>query len=106
MIQLEGRCCVIFSFSKANKNVSKWNLQQSLGGQTFTIKKGFKQGIFNFALEYALRKVQVNQESLKLNGTYQLLVYADGVNILGQSVCTIKKNREALVVPNKEIGLK
>ena len=112
MIQLEGRCCVIFSFSKANKNVSKWNLQQSLGGQTFIIKKGFKQGntlsplLFNFALVYALRRVQVIQESLKLNGTYQLLVYADGVNIMGQGVHTIKKNREALEVANKEISLK
>jgi len=62
--------------------------------------------LFNFALEYALRRVQVNQESLKLNGTYQLLVYADGVNILGLSVHTIKKNRKALVVANKEISLK
>jgi len=34
-IHLQGRYCVIFSFSKANKNASKCNLQQSLGGQTF-----------------------------------------------------------------------
>jgi hypothetical protein len=33
------------------------------------------------------------------------LVYADGVNILGGSICTIKKNTEALVVASKEIGL-
>jgi len=42
---------------------------------------------------------------LKLNGTHQLLVYADGVNILGGSVYTIKRNREAIVVASKETGL-
>jgi hypothetical protein len=47
----------------------------------------------------------VNQEGLKLNGTHQLLVYADDVNILGGSVHSIKKSTEALVVARKEIGL-
>jgi hypothetical protein len=61
--------------------------------------------LFNFALEYAIKRVQANQEGLKLNGTHQLLVYADNVNILGGSVHDIKKNREALVAANKEIGL-
>jgi hypothetical protein len=61
--------------------------------------------IFNFALEYAIRGVQVNQEGLKLNGTHQLLAYADDVNILGGSVHTVKKNAEAVVVATKEIGL-
>jgi len=42
---------------------------------------------------------------LKLNGTHQLLDYADGVNILGGKVLTIKKNTEALVVASREIGL-
>jgi hypothetical protein len=36
--------------------------------------------LFNFALEYAFRKVQVG---LKLNRTHLLLVYADDVNLLG-----------------------
>jgi hypothetical protein len=42
---------------------------------------------------------------LKLNGTPQLLVYADDVNVLGGRVHTIKKNAEALVVASKENGL-
>jgi hypothetical protein len=49
---------------------------------------------FNFALEYAIRRVQVNQNGLKLNGTHQLLVYADDDNVWGGSVRTLKKNIE------------
>jgi len=61
--------------------------------------------LFNFALEYAIRRVQVNQDGLKLNGTHQLLAYADDVNVLGGSVDTVKKNAEALLAATKEIGL-
>ena len=61
--------------------------------------------LFNFALEHAVRRVQVNPESLKLNSTHHLFVYADEVTILGESVHTIKKNIEVLVVAGKEIGL-
>jgi hypothetical protein len=42
---------------------------------------------------------------LKLNGTRQLLVYADDVNILGGGVHTVKENAEASVMASKEIGL-
>jgi hypothetical protein len=63
--------------------------------------------LFSFAWEYTIRRVQVNQDGLKLNGTHQLLFYADDVNILGGSVHTtrIKENAEALVVASKKIGL-
>ena len=62
---------------------------------------GLKQGdglfplLFNFALEYAIRRVQVNQDGLILNGTHQLLAYTDDVNILGGSIRAVKENVEA-----------
>jgi len=75
----------------------------------FHIRNGLKEGdalsplLFNFALEYAIKRVQVNQDGLKLNGTHQLLVYVDDVNILGGSVHTVKEKAEALIVARKEI---
>jgi len=58
----------------------------------------------NLALEYAIRRVQVNQDGLKLNDTHQLLVNADDVNILRGSVYTIKENGEALEMASEETG--
>ena len=42
---------------------------------------------------------------MKLNGTHQLLAYADDVNVLGGSAHTVNEKAEALVVATKEIGL-
>jgi hypothetical protein len=61
--------------------------------------------LYKFALEYATRRSQVNQDVLKLNGTHQLLVYVDDVNKLSRSVHTIQKNTKTLVGDCKEIGL-
>jgi hypothetical protein len=77
----------------------------------FPIKNGLKKEdallpfLFNFALDYGIKRVQVNQDGLKLNGTRQLPVYVDYVNILGEGVDNVKKNTAALVVTSKETGL-
>jgi hypothetical protein len=78
---------------------------------SFPTQNGLKQRdalsplFFNFALEYVIRKVQENQVGLKLNGTQQLLAYADNVNLLGDNIDTIKKNTETLIDAGKEVGL-
>ena len=69
----------------------------------FPIRNGLKQGdglsplLFNFYLQYAIKSVQVKQDGLKLNGTHQLLVCADDINILGGSVHAVKKNAQLIV---------
>jgi hypothetical protein len=61
--------------------------------------------LFNFALEYARRRVQENQEGLILNGTHKLLAYDDDINILGKNIDTVQKNTKALLDAKKEVGL-
>jgi hypothetical protein len=75
----------------------------------FHIQNGLKHGdalsplLFNFASEYAIRRVQENQKGLKLNGTHQLLAYADDVNIVGGN--RYHKKTEALLEAGKKVGL-
>jgi hypothetical protein len=61
--------------------------------------------LFYFSFEYAIRRVQENQEGLKLNRTHQLLAYADDVNTVRENVDTIQKNTKALLYSIEEVGL-
>ena len=79
--------------------------------EMFPVKNGLNQGdalsllLFNFALEYTIRRFQVSQDCFKLNGTHQLLVYTHDVIKFGGSIPTVKKNTEALIVTVKKTGL-
>jgi hypothetical protein len=42
---------------------------------------------------------------LKLNGTHQLLVNADYINLLGENIDTTKENTEILIDASKEVAL-
>jgi hypothetical protein len=69
---------------------------------SFPVQNDLKEGdvlsplLLNVALkyEYVIRNVQENQVRLKLNGTHQLLTYADNVNLLGDNIATINKNTD------------
>jgi phosphorylcholine metabolism protein LicD len=86
-----------------NETYSKAIISKHLS-DSFPIQNGLKQGdasspvLFNFALEYAIRKVQENLMGLKLRGTHQLLAYADDTSVMGDNIDAIKKNLETLMM--------
>ena len=47
--------------------------------------------LFNFALEYAIKKVQETRLGQDMNGIHQILAYADEVNLIGDDIRAIKE---------------
>jgi hypothetical protein len=93
-----------------NETYSKVRIGKHLS-DSFPVQNDLKQGnalsslLFNFALEYAIRKVQENHVVLKLSGTHLRLAYGDDVNLLGDNIDIINKNTEYLIDASKEVGL-
>ena len=83
-----------------NATYSRVQLGNKYLSEVFPIRNGLKQTdalsplFFNSSLVYSIRRVQVNKDDLKLNGSRQLLVYADDVDILGGNVHSINKMQE------------
>jgi len=83
-----------------NATYSRVRLGNKYLSEVFPVRNGLKQSdalsplFFNSSLVYAIRRVQVNKDDLKLNGSRQLLVYADDVDILGGNVHSINKMQE------------
>jgi hypothetical protein len=93
-----------------NETYSKVHIGKLLSDK-FPIQNGLKQGdalsplLFNFALEYAIRKVQEHEVCFVWNRTHQLLIYADDVNLLDDSLNTIIENSETLLEASRDVGL-
>ena len=95
-----GRLLIIYSaFAKYLRE--KWELNEEVYQLFIDWKKAYDSVI----KEYAIRRVQVNRNSLKLNGTHQLLAYVDDVIILAGSLHNSKETAESLVAATREIRL-
>jgi hypothetical protein len=84
-----------------NETYSKARVRKNLSDM-FPIKNDYKQGdaltplFFNFALDYAIKRVHVSQDGFKLHGSHQLLVYADDVNICWEEANTPRRKTQKL----------
>ena len=78
---------------------------------SFLIENGLKQGdalsllLFNFALEYAIRKVQETTLGLDKNDIHQVLAYADDVNLIGDDIRAIERKAVVLLNACKDIEI-
>ena len=93
-----------------NRHLWRLGVDGRLGNylsSSFLIENGLKQGdalsplLFNFSLEYAIRKVQETNLGLDMNGTHQVLAYADDVNLIGDDIKTIERNAQVLLNASK-----
>ena len=88
-----------------NETYSRFGVGKHLSDM-FPIRNGMKQrDAFNFALEFTIKRVQVNQKNWKFNGSHHLLSYADDVNILGGNIHSVEKNTQVLLANIKKISL-
>jgi len=93
-----------------NETYSRVHVKKILS-DAFSVQKGVKHRdplsplFFNYALEYAIKKVKENHEGMQLNVTYQILVYAEGVNIWSENINTTKTNMDALLQARRQVGL-
>jgi hypothetical protein len=85
---LNENCYIV----RIDKNLSrKYPIQNGL-----KLADALSSLLFNTGLEYASRRVQENQEGENLNGTDQILSYADVFNIAGENIDTIQKTKSAI----------
>jgi len=75
-----------------NEAYSRFRVGKHLSDM-FLIKNGLQKGdaLSLFLFKFALGVLKVNQGGLKLNDTYHLLIFDNDVNILGESVRTVKE---------------
>ena len=78
---------------------------------SFSIEDFLKQGdalsplLFNFALEYAIRKVQETNLGYDMNSSHQVLTYEDNVNLMGDDIRTIERRADMSLNSCSSIGL-